>query len=1112
MSAPDLEIRLRALQPRRSFLLEAPAGSGKTDLLTARFLALLAEVSSPRQILALTYTRKAADAMQSRIFGILSRARRGGSPKHDWDAMMLRLGEAALANPGFGPGVLESPELYRVGTFHSFCASVVRGWPLESGVPPGVSVLEDLDQDLALERAVRAAFVRAADGEDGALSAAFERRLAGVDNRPGALTEQIVELLRSRDKLRLFEELLQAGEDLEGTLRDLVGRYASLWTEPLRAHFLRDAAAWGDLKETLDRLGGNKAASLPTAVPGTSLEDLTRWRGVASVFLTGAGTPYKAFAGKEFGEGFAKAPAAALIRDIPPTVATLLAVVKEWPRAGEDPVGMGALADLLRLAYAAERELLTHIPGRGLDYLELEQAALKALTWSETPGQGLVFFHEHLRHVLVDEAQDMNDLQARLLGKLLEGWEPGDGRTLFVVGDPKQSIYRFRRADVALFSEMRARGLRREGEADFPLEVLDLSANFRSEPRLVSFCNALFREVMRSPSEAFDEVAFRPSRPAREASADPMPVTVAAFARAQGDTSSVAREAEAAYVAGCIAALHGAEPEATVGLLFPARSGLAPYLRALAQRAVPLRLLEGEDLGGRPEVRHLRNLLSALARPFDDLAWAACLRAPWNRIPLAELMELPGRGGCWSTLILADAEAGRPWSPFARAARTALDTFGREPYESTVARMWEALGGPEMTASLYGAAGVANARSFLELLGTCAGLPLEEALERVGRLLGKAYTPPDPRGAFSPVQVMTVHKAKGLEFDHVFAVNLDRDPLVHARGEKPAFRMAKLPLPGRPTLVAASPDRRAAEPDLATTFLKGLELGRTEGESKRLFYVAATRARRSLTLSGTVTDTKGKGRNPRYKASPLARLWGAVASDGEPLPAFAGLGLRLLFDPVGPSGDGFLPEVRRLPEPPPFDPEPLPYRITSPSALEEETAQAVAFRAEDGPDPNARIRGTLLHRLFEGLALGHDLPGAPSVAAALAGEGLDASLRESLARELLEECRGAWEAIEFASLRSGATLLRPEWAIEDVPREGSLRVGRVDLYLEDDEGAAVLDYKTGAPTGDTSGWVRQEVDRYRPQLRAYAAMATAITGRPARALLYFTALRTLVEV
>ena len=1119
--APDHEIRLKTLDPRGSFVLEAPAGSGKTDLLTARFLALLGTVASPGQIVALTFTRKAADQMQQRILGVLDRARRGAEPEHEWDAHLLGLARRALDNPGFAEGVLRNPQSYRVGTFHSFCTWVAGGWPLEAGIPPGAVLLDELDQGRALEAAVESCFGAVLSGGAPELRDAFERRLAAADNGYERLKEQVTSLMAHRDRLLAFEEVLRSGGgDLGVTAGRVLSELVALAIRPAREHFLDHEEQWRELRRALEACGAPGAEDCPLDIPGDGLEAIPAWQALAELVLKTDGGTYTSFSGGKFGAGFGKTAAARFLKEIPAEAAGALATVRRWPAAGEDPVGLEALADLLALADAAQRHLAARIPGAGLDYLELELAALRSLSWAEVPSESLIFYNEHLRHLLVDEAQDMNEVQVRILSRLTEGWEPGDGRSLFVVGDPKQSIFRFRRAEVSLFTGLQEQGLPREGEASYPLVPLELTANFRSEPTLVRFCNALFEALWPEPGKEGEGVCFRTSEPAREASYAGVEARVALFTQGEEAQPGAAphpsaAEREAAYVAGRVSELHAAEPGASIGLLFPARPALGPFVAALNRLGVPVRLVEGESLAGRPEVRHLVNLFTALARPYDDVAWAGCLRSPWFWVSDAELLRLSALEGFWSSRVLNQVEGETPSSPLGLAAREALAAFGREPYERTVSRLWEELSGPAATAARYGAAGVANARAFLDLLAGCSGRPAEEALSRLTELLESAYTPPDPRAAFSPVSAMTVHKAKGLEFDHVLAVALGRDPLGGSRQEHPSFRMERVPLPGRPLLVAAGPDAGRGEPNLAYRLLEELDQRRQLEESLRLFYVAATRARRSLTLTGRASITQKGLLSVRKKSSALGRLLAAVGgvegASGEP---WLSLGLHLEIDPE-PTLAGAQAGRPRLPgEPPPFEAQPLPYRISSPSALQEETAQAAPFGADDAADANARPRGVVLHRLWERLALGASLPSEKAVAGALAAEGMGLAEASAQAREVLEEARTAWEHPSFAGLREGAVALRPEVGLEDHDGAGNLRVGRLDLLIERPEGFVVVDYKTGRPDGAGEEWLAAQREHYGPQLRAYAQMASRALGAEAakvRVLLYFTSFQRLVE-
>ncbi|MEJ2367176.1 MAG: UvrD-helicase domain-containing protein [Acidobacteriota bacterium] len=1119
-AAPDLERRERALQATGSFILDAPAGSGKTALLTARFLALLAEVAHPRQILAVTFTRKAAAEMTTRITQTLKAARKGTPLDGDnpWNDRLLCLARNALDAHPERAALLESPDAFLVSTFHGFCASLLRAWPLEAGLPPGLDLLDELSQEALLEEVLDALVTPLSSGKErGPVAEAFTRRLAAADNNLSALRGQLKSLLERRDRLVPLGAYL-AGPGAPEEMERRLAAFADHLLAPLSSFFQNHAAQWEGIVRSLQGGQSPEAGAMPFAVPGSGLKDLASWKAAAEVLVTGTGTPRKIFPRSLFPPGFNKTEEGLFLQNLPPEKAKDLAFVKKWPDPAGDNVGREALTDMLLLAGEALERLAGAMRRRGVDFQELELAALRALNHSDRPGESLIFYHEHLQHMLVDEAQDMNDTQLNILSALASGWEPGDGRTLFVVGDPKQSIYRFRRAEVSLFEGLKKRGLTRSGEADLRLENLRLEANFRSRPHLLKFSNEVFGRLMANPDRAYDEVDFVPAKAVREPLSEPPGTTIALFSYKNGRSGEESRtrgEAgmlEARYVAARTALLHRSFPDRTLGILIPDRTRLSLFVGAFDELGVPLRITEGIPMLDRPEVRHLLALFTAMVRPYDDLAWAGALRSPWCRVGNRVLKSLADSSPeiPWRERILNGGEIDPEVERFGRAVRNSVPDMGRERYDFSLQHLWEILGGPESVASQYRESGVANCLAFFETLRRCSGLPAEDAVLRLGRELSAAFTPPDPRGAFSKVSLMTVHKAKGLEFDHVFAVNLDRK--VRRRGglKLPPFLMDCIPGTSRKLLVASAKDRRTRKESLAGFLLSELDFRRQRAEALRRFYVAATRAREGLTLTGLLPFNKQGPSTGGNHPSPAAFLY-ELDRDG----IFEGLSAAAVLDP----------EIPRVPVRPPafaeetgavvpFDPEPVPYEISSPSRLAEETAVPVR-PGEEEQDPDARVRGVVLHRLLETLARDGALPGAGPVASALGAEGVDLSRAEDLAADLLEEARRVWELPELVEARRKAVQVRPEWGLEDHDGGKRLRVGRVDLFLRLEEEAFLVDFKTGRPSSDSGRWIADEIKKYHPQLKAYKEMTHRLTGMPEtriRAVLIFTSLPQWVEL
>jgi ATP-dependent exoDNAse (exonuclease V) beta subunit len=429
--------------------------------------------------------------------------------------------------------------------------------------------------------------------------------------------------------------------------------------------------------------------------------------------------------------------------------------------------------------------------------------------------------------------------------------------------------------------------------------------------------------------------------------------------------------------------------------------------------------------------------------------------------------------------------------------------FGRESYSSTLSRLWEDLDGPRQASALYGAAGVSNARAFFDLLDLCSGMPGEEALLQLNRHLETAYTPPDPRGAFSSVYMMTIHKAKGLEFDHVFAVNLDYNALKGGGREQPAYRMERLPGEKKHFLAAATADRRTGQQNIGSYLLKDLTEKRIVAETRRLFYVATTRAKESLTLSGIGHFPKDD-KEDDFK-TPLSSLLKIMKPDEE--------NFMWLVDPFpSPSVEIEEKGVPSYEVLPPFDAEPLPYQVRSPSRIEDETSRASAPGAEE-EEGYARARGVVIHRILETLARKQSCPQGGAIPVALEGEGIPFKEAEEMAPQVLEEALQAWEAPDFLSLRKSAKEVHVEWAVEDFDGRRTVRVGRFDMLLKMEDRWVLLDYKTGRPEQDLSAWLQGQKEHYRPQLDAYAEMVARGLNVPEEKIqwaILFTALPRLV--
>ena len=458
-----------------------------------------------------------------------------------------------------------------------------------------------------------------------------------------------------------------------------------------------------------------------------------------------------------------------------------------------------------------------------------------------------------------------------MLQKLCSGWSEGDGRTLFLVGDPKQSIYGFRKAEVRLFMNA-SRGLPLENGGNLSLEALVLDTNFRSQPHLIQWCNGVFGEtVMAGHRPEFDEVPFSPALPSptTRMHGEPAVPELALFLEWPDRESARIREAE--WLAGKIAQEiedRGRDYEAAI-LLF-SRTHLPVYLEALQRRRIPVQVKEGLKLLERPEVRCLYQLCRGIVLPQDDLAWAAQLRSPWLFLDFDRMLAISQQEpDLWVEKIRAFSETDAETRRFWEALNVAWQQIGHEPSAKVVESVWLDLEGARIVGANWGSRGLNCCRKFLDILGKAEEGEPVRTLQKLEELLENAYEPVDPETASSNIFLSTIHGAKGLEYDTVFIPFLDWNPVFGKKGQPPPFMLERSPESGD-YLLAPRPDRLTGADDPLYKLLGNLQTRRRLGEAKRLFYVAVTRARREIAMSAVVRK-KGAGFTTG-KDTPLAWL------------------------------------------------------------------------------------------------------------------------------------------------------------------------------------------------------------------------------------------------
>ncbi|MEO7742429.1 MAG: UvrD-helicase domain-containing protein [Usitatibacter sp.] len=1112
----DAGEREAALDPTRSFIVQAPAGSGKTGLLIQRYLRLLATVSKPEEILAITFTRKAAAEMRRRVLQALERAREAASPASLNDRITWRLAQEALhQDAAEGWGLLHNAARLRIQTIDSLSASLGRQMPVVSGLGTTPAIVEDA-RGLFREAAERTLANLAAGGGDADAVAALLEHLDGDWTMLRTLLEV---MLARRDqwlpRVNGFAADGQARASLEEAFRAERARVLRrlLAAMPPReeaelAALARFAAA--NLRHTHSAASITRLIDLP-GLPSVDEADAEAWRALADLLLTADKKDIKFRAKVDKNTGFPadKGPPAQLKQRMTDLLNRLskvaglceaLHAVRWMPPATFTEAQWTVVGAVVAILPRAHRELQRVFAERGeIDFTGIARAALQALGSEDEPTDLLLALDVRLRHVLVDEFQDTSHAQWELFKRLTAGWEPGDGRTVFLVGDPMQSIYRFREADVALFLHAW-----REGMPQVPLTALALATNFRSQAGLVAWVNRHFEHIL----SAGDADAGAVTYSASSAHHPEAPGPAVKWEPFLGTDAALARDQEAARVVQIVREALAADAAHTIAILVRNRSNLDRIVPALGKAGIRFRAVDIEPLGGKQVIQDLLAITRALSHPADRIAWLGVLRAPWCGLALADLHALTGgqlqrdgaRATVWQLMhegerlaaISADGRARleRVRDVLARFMANRLRGSLRERVESA----WLALGGP---ACAQGESDLDDAETFfdqLDRLEEAGELPdpsvLEEQLERL-------YAAPDT-GDEARVQLMTIHKAKGLEFGTVIVPGMDRVPRI---SDYPLC-LWKVRADGRMLLAPIRPAGLVDEP--AYDYLRALEREAARHELERLLYVAVTRAGSRLHLMGYARlEVKNATETIRRPPSTtlLGKAWEAASADFN-------AAIPLFRDRIGEKAaqPAIQTKLRRL------DAGRLAVSVPQP-----------AFRMPDAPveaqrgiefswvGETARHVGTIAHGWLQRIATeGLDRWDAARVeglrarvSAELSRRGVPPGELDRAARRVVDalvralgDTRGRWVLGNHADARS-------EYRIRVAGPEG-IRLLVIDRIFTEGGRRWIVDYKTSAHQGsDLEGFLDTEQARYAAQMAKYVP---ALAGMPGSMGLYFPAI------
>lgn len=1155
-SPPDIEVRRAALDPTRSFAVSAPAGSGKTGLLTQRLLTLLNYCDEPEEILAITFTRKAAGEMQDRILQALWNAAEEPPPENPHALLTWQLArKVLLRDQERGWNLLLSPQRLRVQTIDSLCRSITRQLPLASGLGAQPETLEPADN--AYRLAVRELFGLL--DQDSPLREDLARLLRHLDNNLSAVENLLVALLAKREQWMAV--LLQArAEDarnyLENILLNVITDHLQKLQQCLQMY-------GSELCEIADQAARNLGLEPPQknlicdllsldSLPGAEPEAVQKWLALADLLLTNTGsfrarlTKNEGFpAGKD--KAALKEKFAQLVSDLhtaQPECAALLHGVRELPNARYEDNQWQLLDSLTRLLpiLVAQLTLVFKQLG-GTDYNAISQAAISALGDEDAPSDIALQLDYRIRHILVDEFQDTASPQLLLLKKLTAGWQAGDGRSLFIVGDGMQSCYGFRNANVGIFLDAR-----RHGIGSVELEPLDLTVNFRSQTKLVRWVNATFYGAF-PPQDDISRGAVKYS--ASIASNKELPDAAVnfygcIFAKDEDDSDintvnnygkdcsadrQQAMEREAESVVYLVQQARAAEPDGSIAILVRTRSHLRQILPALSKADLNWQATDIDSLASRMAIVDLMSLTRALLNPADRIAWLAILRAPWCGLDLhdlyhianTELYELSPRVHekdyplIWQQLLHVKfintlSETGRRCvTRLLAVLQPAWQARRRKPLRQWLEGIWLALGGPAILLDPDDRDNVESYFALLEKYQEGGGI---RDWHGFSDAVGKLYAAPKA-DADSRLQVMTIHKAKGLEFDTVIIPALDRKP--RNDDHELLLWQERLDTHGERQLLLGPLAATGENHSPLYSFMRREKEKQQEYEATRLLYVGCTRAIKHLHLLACLNNKNEKTIAPN-KNSLLASIWEQVQD-------------QLQTPPVGiirpehniQQDENAQPGLQHILRLPPDWQAPGLNDVTLLKNYRGHEYQD----DENLPEPEtrcnrlARHTGIILHRALQVIT-------EKNLVYTLYETSLSQYLTSHTPFWKIQLRQFGWQGEELASAiekitRSVAqTLTDPQgrWLLDHSHTQSAceLRLYQQDEKLRESiidrtfiaEGVRwIIDYKSSEPLNGQSEetFVVGEIEHYRVQLNRYRELFAAMDSREIRSALYFPMLQ-----